>query len=198
MVFTIRCCKFFVEDIRPCTRTQVNRSYFNKYSNATAIFPKAFGVSVEPACLYTWKNFSCCNDVKHRFVLFLPSIQYQIVSMEPKTNFKVKVLSPQFYILSILNTLFFMSITKFLNQTTAPTRNSQTTLMRQFPMFLDLSILISHSCKSSGHLSLPPTLTVMVIHASPSQFPLDISNRSSPHSSSWSSTDSFDILFLTL
>lgn len=31
MVLTVHCCKFFVDDLRYCARTQVHSNYFNKY-----------------------------------------------------------------------------------------------------------------------------------------------------------------------
>lgn len=90
---------------------------------------------------------------------------------------------------------FFMNTTKFPNLTTVATRIAKSTLPWQSPTFLYLSIW-SSSYWSSAHLSL--LLTGTVIHTSPSQVFLAVSNQSSSHPCWWSSIDSFHVLRLSL
>lgn len=58
------------------------------------------------------------------------------------------------------------------------------------------SLPVSIDPQANFHYLL--TVAVIVTYSLPSQFSLDISNQFSPHFCSWSSIDSFDILFLVL
>lgn len=73
----------------------------------------------------------------------------------------------------------------------------ESTLPWQSPVFPSLSILISYSCWSSGHLPLPHD--DHYYGDLPCTRPVsDIVYQSSTHPCSWSSSDSFDVLFPTL
>lgn len=75
MVFRVHRCKFLDEDSRSFIRTWFHRSYLN-----TCQVPLPLAIcGLEPVCPYTVKIFSCCNDIKYRYVLFLPSTQCQRV-----------------------------------------------------------------------------------------------------------------------
>ena len=99
----------------------------------------------------------------------------------------------------MLNALFFKKwlSQSFLTWLLLHHAVAKTTLPWQCPMFLCFSFLISHSYWSSGHLSLP-TDSHQYGDLHLTQLPPDISNPSSPRPCSCSSTESFDVLFLTL
>ena len=93
--------------------------------------------------------------------------------MGPKQSQATK---SQVYTLSILNTLFFMNSTKFLNVTTAPTYNSPNHIAMTIPMFLYLSVLFLLPADPQATFHSLLTVTIVVIYALPSQFLLVISN----------------------
>lgn len=96
----------------------------------------------------------------------------------------------------MLNTFFFffMNATKFLNPTTAPTCNSWKHVAMTIPCVPVSLHLISYSCWSSGHLPLPHD--DHYYGDLPCTQPVsDIVYQFSTHPCSWSSSDSFDVLF---
>ena len=95
-------------------------------------------------------------------------------------------------------TFFLMNTTKFLNLTTASTRNRRKhTTMTNCSLISASWFLVLTDPQATFHSFL--TVTIMVTFASSSQFLLDISNQPRPHPSSWSNIESYDDLqvFLT-
>lgn len=90
-----------------------------------------------------------------------------------KNNFPVKILSPQIYILFMLNASFyFMNSIKFLNLTTVPTSNSQNHIAMKIPyvsLCLHLDFLFNNDPQDTLHSLL--TATIMVIYDLPTQCP---------------------------
>ena len=90
-----------------------------------------------------------------------------------------------------------MNTRKFLNLTTPSTCGSQNLIALIVPYVPLPFRLVSYSCWSSGHCSLPPDRHYLVTSTFSNQCLLRLSNPSSPPPCTRSSIDSFNILFLT-
>lgn len=114
---------------------------------------------------------------------------------------KVKIMGPQFYTFSMLNTLFSYEYYKVQ-------KSNHCSNIQQTKLYCHAYSLCSFVSSSqfliptypypqiTFHSLLP--VTIMVIYAFPSQFPLNLSYQSSPLPCSQSSTDHFNVLFPTL
>lgn len=127
---------------------------------------------MEPACLCTLEIFSVCSNVKHRYVLFASSVQWQREPSVPgringtMQNFPLSIYWVLSSILSILNTLFLYKYHKFPYPTTDPACNvAKTTLPLQtlcsLSIHLDFLFLLfprllftpnSHYCGDDAYL----------------------------------------------
>ena len=111
-VFRVHCYKFFVDDLRAYSRTQVCRSYSVRIKCHCHISKSLHG-SVEPACACILEVFSGCNNVKYGWVLFLPPVQCQREPFVPDM-LNVTTNNFLFFILNIFLLLFNYSCLHFL------------------------------------------------------------------------------------
>lgn len=141
-------------------------------------FSKNFPWEGSQPLLVLWKYFQVANNVWHKWVLFLPFISCWgqsplcwIGSIRQKTNFQSESKNTESSVLHLFYVkcpLFKMTITKFLNLTTASPCNSQNHTAMTIPcLFISPSwLLIPTDPQATIHSFL--TIIVMVTYTLPS------------------------------